>query len=326
MRHNEVGVAVMNISKQHRMSLVEWAERIYPNSKGWRVVSKNWRFCALGSAFPTIMERMIEVFNEPYLAPVLADYPEVITKPLKPYLNVSLSMPERVAMLHDHYRFMANTFGRHCSTIFSVAGLPLVSFTANNGRQYGVRFYRGAIREGALGLSLYDVESKQGVYSISFHFNREGRELYIGALQGPSDSVPDRHQIIKMLTKTAHGLRTKALMLELVLMLGRIMGAERCYAVSNKGHIYKAIRYITSKRNVVTFDYDELWREYDGMSLSRYMYALPMQPIRKDVTQLSGSKRRLYTKRYAWLHTLEQDLRLAINALTETRAEMHQVA
>jgi len=34
--------------------------------------------------------------------------------------------------------------------------------------------------------------------------------------------VPDGHQIMKMLTKTAHGLRTKALMLELVLMLGGI--------------------------------------------------------------------------------------------------------
>lgn len=316
----------MNISRQHRIGLVEWANKIYPNSTGWRVVSKNWRFYVLGSVFPNVMEQIVEVFNSPHLAPVLADYPEVITKPLKPYLNVSLTMPERVAMLHDHYRFMANTFGHHCSTIFSVTGLPLVSFTANNGRQYGVRFYRGAIREGALGLSLYDMESKQGVYSISFHFNRDGRDLYIGALQGPSDSIPERQQTIKILTKTAHGLRTKALMLELVLMLGRIMGAERCYAVSNKGHIYKAIRYITSKRNVVTFDYDALWLEYDGAPQDRYFFTLAMQPVRKDVTQLSSSKRRLYTKRYAWLHTLEQNMSLALNALSEGHVDMDQVA
>ncbi|WP_439437867.1 VirK/YbjX family protein [Salinivibrio costicola] len=326
MRHNELGLAVMNIRKQHLTSLVNWADKIYPNSKGWRVVSKNWRFYALGFAFSNIMERMVGVFDEPHLEPVLADYPEVITKPLKPYLNVSLTMLERVEMLHDHYRFMANTFGPHCSTIFSVTGLPLASFTANNGRSYGVRFYRGAIREGALGLSLYDVESKQGVYSISFHFNRGGRDLYIGALQGPSDSVSERQQIIKILTKTAHGLRTKALMLELVLMLGRIMGAERCYAVSNKGHIYKAIRYVTSKRNVVTFDYDALWREYDGTPQDRYFFTLAMQPLRKDVTQLSSSKRRLYTKRYAWLHTLEQNMSFTLNGLTETRTEMDQVA
>ncbi|MCP4323581.1 MAG: DUF535 domain-containing protein [Alteromonadales bacterium] len=56
--------------------------------------------------------------------------------------------------------------------------------------------------------------------------------------QGPSELISERRDLIQNLTKLLHGLRTKALIVEIALMLARIWGTSKARAVSNKGHIY----------------------------------------------------------------------------------------
>ena len=71
--------------------------------------------------------------------------------------------------------------------------------------------------------------------------------MHIGMLQGPAGSIENRHALIKDLTKSLHGLRTKSLLVEMALMLSRILGINKVKAISNKGHIYQAIHYIGSQ-------------------------------------------------------------------------------
>ncbi|EKO3889782.1 DUF535 domain-containing protein [Vibrio metschnikovii] len=247
--------------------LPEWAAKIYPESKGWDRIRKNWRFRLWALLHPQAVRRML-------------------------------------SLVEQHFLFVAERFGERCTEIMSDQGVSLLSIEDKNGEAYDIRLNRGASREGSIGLSLVN-QAGTTIYSISFHFSDHGKTVYIGALQGPSEKIENRQQIIKDLTRTVHGLRTKALMVELALLVSRQLGVERCYAISNRGHIYQALRYIGSKRNKVSFDYDELWTEYEAEKISRYRYRVAMMPARKEIETLNRNKRRLYTKRYQWLDELE---------------------
>lgn len=104
-------------------------------------------------------------------------------------------------------------------------------------------------------------------------------------------------------------------MAELVLIVANVLGMDEVRGVSNKGHIYQALRYVGSKRKAVTFDYDDLWQEYGASKESTYFYQLPLQPPRKDPSSLKKTKRRLYTKRYQWLDEIRSDVEANIQAL-----------
>lgn len=284
--------------------LPEWAAKIYPESKGWDRIRKNWRFRWWALLHPQAVRRMLSLVEQPILAKVLNDNPQLLERPLKPYLCVNLSLMQRVDYLEQHFLFLAQRFGEHCTAIMSDQGVSLWCIEDKNGEAYDIRLNRGASREGSIGLSLVN-QAGATIYSISFHFSDQGKTMHIGALQGPSDKIENRQQIIRDLTRTVHGLRTKALMVELALLVSRQLGVERCYAISNRGHIYQALRYIGSKRNKVSFDYDELWTEYEAEKIDRYTYRIAMMPVRKDIESLNRNKRRLYSKRYQWLDELE---------------------
>ncbi|GAM58915.1 virK protein [Vibrio ishigakensis] len=75
------------------------------------------------------------------------------------------------------------------------------------------------MREGSLGIRLIN-SLGQTIYSITFNLTTTPEKtIHIGALKGPSDKVEDRNQVIKTLTRSFHGLRPKALMVELAYSL-----------------------------------------------------------------------------------------------------------
>lgn len=111
--------------------------------------------------------------------------------------------------------------------------------------------------------------------------------------------------MIKELTKSLFGLRTKSLLVEMALMLARILGISEINAISNKGHIYKSI---SRKKNRITFDYDALWAEFEAEKIDAYFFSLSLSTARKDPLTLKKTKRKMYTKRYEWLDNTEIEM------------------
>jgi uncharacterized protein VirK/YbjX len=166
-----------------------------------------------------------------------------------------------------------------------------------------------------LALKLTD-EKNRDLFTLAFNLSTTPRrEIHIGALQGPGDHISDRGEIIKSLTRGIHGLRPKALMLEVLLMLAREWQVDNVFGITNKGHIYQALRYTGSKRSSVTYNYAELWTEYGGEQVSKFMYKIPLQPPRKDPSTLKKTKRRLYTKRYAWIEETQDVVKTRLSEL-----------
>ncbi|AJR06458.1 hypothetical protein H744_1c1436 [Photobacterium gaetbulicola Gung47] len=264
------------------------------------------------------VKAMADVFAHPELAPVLQKNPKIFEKPLKPYLCVNWTRKEKIARIREHYLFIKDTFGSHAQSVLSPKGVTILEFTDNQEVRYKVQLCQGMSREGALGLYLVD-ENNRNIYSLTCHIATGNKKtLYIGALQGPKEDIADRNQVIKTLTRSLHGLRAKALMAELVLILANVLGIDEVRGVSNKGHVYQALRYIGSKRKAVTFDYDDLWQEYGATKESAYFYRLPLQPPRKDPSSLKKTKRRLYTKRYQWLDEVATEVEVNIQSMMKT--------
>ncbi len=209
---------------------------------------------------------------------------------------------------------MLNNFSSNLLNIYQHKGYKLCQITDKNDNIYNIYLDAGYSREGSIGITLTDNNDTQ-LYCISFTVNQEQSLLHIGALQGPDSDIENRQALIKQLTKGLYGLRPKALMVELVLIFADCYQLKNITAVSNKGHIYQALRYIGSKRTAVSCDYDELWQEYNGIKQNKEVYQLPLSPKRKDLTLLNRNKRKLYKHRYQWLDELKPSLQLALQSL-----------
>jgi uncharacterized protein len=286
-------------------NLSELTNLIYPDVKGIKRLKKKVRFYFWAATNSKIINAMTTLFENDNLKPILANNPEILEKPLKPYLCVNWTSAERVKHLTEHYQFIAQTFGRHSNSVLSCVGITILEFDSLTDAKYRVQLYRGASREGSMGIRLVN-NKNQSIYSLACNISgNDVKTMHIGMLQGPAESLENRHLLIKELTKSLHGLRTKSLLIEMALMLSRVLGISEIKAISNKGHIYQAIRYIGSKRGSVSFNYDGLWEEFSATQLDRYFFSLPIFPVRKDPLTLKKSKRKMYTKRYQWLDDAE---------------------
>ncbi|EAR57205.1 hypothetical protein SKA34_05595 [Photobacterium sp. SKA34] len=287
---------------------------LYPNIKGIDKVRKKFRLYCWCVLSPKVTDELMDYFDDPLLQELITVYPSFIEKPLKPYGCVSWDKKQRMQILKKHLQFMLKNFFSNLFNIYQHEGLKLSQITDKNDIVYNIYLDAGYSREGSLGLTLTDSNDTQ-LYCISFTVDQEQSHLHIGALQGPDSDIENRQELIKELTKGLYGLRPKALMVELVLIFANVYQLKNITAVSNKGHIYQALRYIGSKRNAVSCDYDQIWQEYHGVKQSNVIYKLPLLPIRKDLTTLNRNKRKLYKNRYQWLDELKQALPLALKSL-----------
>jgi len=281
------------------------ASQIYPNAKGIKRIKKQVRFYFWAATNNNAINAMTTLFANENLKPILQNNPGILEKPLKPYLCVNWSSKERVKHLTEHYQFIDNTFGVYAERVISSNGVTILDFESLSGSTFRIQLFQGASREGGLGIRLVN-DKNQSVYSLACNISgTDTKTMHIGMLQGPRDSIEDRHALIKELTKSLHGLRTKSLLVEMALMLARTLRINEVKAISNKGHIYQALHYIGSKRKSVTFDYDGLWNEFEAEKHDAYFFALSLYTLRKDPLTLKKTKRKMYTKRYQWLDDTE---------------------
>ena len=250
------------------------------------------------------------------LTPVIRLNPKVIQKPFKPYVCRSWNKRRRMAEVASHFQLLSQLFPNTIDQVYTYKKVKLLQINDEDGNIYNLYIEQGHNKEGSLGIALRDANDV-GVFSSTFSLSsRQNGSLYVGAVQGPSSKVEGREKVIRSLTKAMHGLRPKALIVELLLMLAREFQLANVYGVSNRGHIYQSLRYLgRKKRGKVSFDYDTLWQEHGAEPVDPYLYALPLTLPRKEVAELKRSKRRLYTKRYQWLDELETEFRSNLKAL-----------
>ncbi|MGR5149455.1 VirK/YbjX family protein [Photobacterium alginatilyticum] len=299
--------------------LVSLSNTVHPGTRGINYVRKNLRFVMWGMLSTNIVKQVKELAVRSNLSPIIQHDPKIFEKPLKPFVSTKFRAKDRAHLLRTHFEILEQRFGCNTPRLYLDA-IELLHFEDRDGNPYCIEFYPGESREGSLGLRLVESQTDYTLYSVTVNFSQQNtkRTMHIGCLQGASHLVEDSQGKIKALTRTLHGLRPKALMLELALMLANYMNMNEVQAISNKGHIYQALRYIGSKKGAIVFDYDTLWQEFGGTKINKHFYAIPLLPERKEPSTLKKAKRRLYTKRYQWLDQTRKKIETLLNTLTQS--------
>lgn len=239
--------------------------------------------------------------------------PKIYDQPTHPYVCVDWNKNTRLKNLSAHLHFMSKQLGEKSKQAYSEQGYKLFSIQGNNGEEYDVRLCSGEWREGSLGLTITN-KQLQSIYFTTFCVTENG-DLFIGCIQGARGSVEDRSESIKSLTKAQHGMRPKALIVELTMMFARHFGLSNAYCVTNKGHVYSASDYRSRRqRKKMMFDYDSFCTEMSGVRLNQYQFKLPIESTRRDLDDLNRTKRKMYRKRYEMLDHYEEKIRQSLAA------------
>jgi uncharacterized protein VirK/YbjX len=157
------------------------------------------------------------------------------------------------------------------------------------------------------------------MFTIAFLFSRDdmGLKVHIGGLQGrDSEDVLDRY---RAMTKNAHGIRPRDLIIELHRMVCRAIGVTHIYAVSDDARNWHHRFVDEESRGIASLNYDDAWRERGGERLCANWFGLPVAPVRRDVSDIPARKRGLYRQRYAMLDAIEQSIAEAVARLVPGR-------
>ncbi|MGF1730189.1 VirK/YbjX family protein [Photobacterium kasasachensis] len=295
-------------------TLYSISKTIYGPQKKYSVYRDQCRFCFRYIASPGTAKAMQSMQNDKNIRELFKLRPKIYDQPMHPHVCADWDKKTRLRNLYAHFNFMSTELGKKCKEVYSEQGYKLFSIQGKNSENYDVRLYMGEWREGGLGLAITN-ELSQDIYFTTFNIT-ENRDLFIGCVQGSrgkTESLPD---IIKSLTKAQHGMRPKALIVELTLMFARHFGIRNVYCVTNKGHVYSASRFRTHKqRKKVFFDYDAFCTELKGEKHSKYRFKLPLDITRRDLSTLNRTKRKMYCKRYELLDKYEQQMAASLSSL-----------
>lgn len=167
----------------------------------------------------------------------------------------------------------------------------------------------GQRKEGCLAVTL-QYEGRD-FYQIVFWINkdRNGQEsMYIGAMQGPN--VDEAREIVKRMTKWAHGYRTKNLILYMTQAVARSLGLRNIYAVSNYG--YYANNHVRTDRKLKT-NFGDFWLEAGGREdEDKRFYKVPLIEKRKTMEEVPTRKRAVYRRRFAFLDEVDAAIEVAV--------------
>ena len=165
-----------------------------------------------------------------------------------------------------------------------------------------------AEREGESTLWLRDDENTL-LASLTFTVAHSAgqRVLVIGGLQGPRRGVT--RDVIKQATRACHGLFPKRVLMEVIFQLVAQSNIRAIYAVSDEGHVFRALRYRLSKGRHFHASYDEFW-ETRTVRNARPSAGSCHLRWRVNPDEIASKKRAEYRRRFELL----DEIKTAINA------------
>lgn len=278
--------------------------RVYPE-KGIKRLKDKVKYFVRGLATPQLTRKWFQILAKRELSGIVAAHPRLLSKLQRPYLHRKLGPRERLEVLEEHFNFaVGNIPVDVLEKIYSAEGLKLADIHIEEVGSFALNlFYRDRFeKEGEMMLSICSDGGKRMIFTLSFTviaFNGKNKCLFIGGLQG--FHLKDGRQTVVDITRGMHGMRPKGLLLFTVQLLAKIWGINKIQAVSNELNIFRDFRL--NKKKVVA-DYDEFWRESDGIIGADGVFTLPHIFVPRPMTEIKPNKRTLYKKRYALLEEL----------------------
>jgi len=280
---------------------------------GWRRKSYRAKFALRALlallALPSTLRYMQHLAALPNFHALLQTQTTLPGKPHRPYLQRGLGVAGRAQAIIGHYRLLQQQPCGPLASALSSQESQLVLTLQGKDQVFTVQAStsRSAEREGESTLWLYSADTALANLTFCLAERNGQRAIAIGGLQGPRREVPT--QAIKAATKSCFGLFPKRVLMEVLSQLAVHMGITHIEAVSNRGHVFQALRYRFRKGRQLHANYDEFWLSLEGRPNGDYLYTLPAQFPRKPIQEVASHKRSEYRKRYELMDALAQGFR-----------------
>lgn len=235
-------------------------------------------------------------------------HPNIVGLVEWPYIHNTWSVAERLNAVATHYELL----DRCRTNIFRLKfnqsqQLACLGFVAEG---YNIVIDRPSwfIREGELVLNIFNGEVR--ICSIAFVMGQDesGVKLILGAIQGIHSGVSREDSLLmfKTLTKTFEGMRPRSLLIFILRVIARYVGAERICAVADLHRHHRHRYFGASEQTKLGTCYDEIWLDHGGvLDSSSGFYQLPIEAKRKDFAEIPSHKRAMYRRRYEILQHIE---------------------
>jgi len=247
---------------------------------------------------------------------VLSHRPRIYFKPFRVYMSTKWGKKERTKALLSCYAFIKQQ-PFLTRVIQEEKPIKLAEFTMKyNGEKgqiylgYNERFRK----EGELVVSLHCDSYQEAICEASFVIDKENEEWIcrIGCVQGNKSA--ETENAIKELQKQMYALRPKALMIFIIQELSRQLGCTALYGVGSKIQAHNKKHFIHIEwLHKLSFSYDTLWKEADGVPDKDGWFKLPIELQRKSMEEIKSSKRSLYRSRYEMLDKIAAEIQRTIN-------------
>lgn len=262
--------------------------------------------------------RLRDVLGAEPFAAILARYPDILVKPVRPYLVHGLKWRSRAPSVIDHYQTAARLLtdaalveshidGVRLLTLPTDAGLVSIDLAGQGG------LYREA--EWRLVLCLDErpvMEMGLAIVSeSSLRLDGNAKVLWIGVLK---TALAGAHGLddARALTKAMEGLRPKALLLLVAQALAGAFRLGGLFGVSNKGHVFAGD---VSLRRRIKADYDSFWLESGGENVRPTLFALPLVKAQRDPGEYKPNKRAQIRRRQQLELDIDKRVREAVAPL-----------
>lgn len=221
-----------------------------------------------------------------------------------PYLCASWDVSRRLDRLVGHYRIV-DRLGPPFPFPVSERLVLLDLSDIHPGLRIVMDQPQWFIREGGLTLNLFVDDFR--AYSLAFSLAEHpggGIDCLIGSIQGRNSD--EALALYRDLTKAAHGLRPRDLLIEICRILCRHWGVRRLLGVRDSQRHHR--HGFFGGKTIAPQDYDAIWQDRGGVAEDDCFFRLPLAPDRRDEDGIKPNKRSLYRRRYGFLDRLEAEL------------------
>lgn len=255
--------------------------------------------------------------RSPALRRMMRDRPQALAGPLIwPYLCAAWDADERMRRIAAHYRAVDDL-----GAPFPFAADERLVLADLSGLYPDFRIVLDQppwfMREGGLTISLFvgDFRAYSLAFSLGASAEGTGTDCLIGAIQGRNDD--EAADLYRDLTKAAHGLRPRDLLIEICRILCRHWQVRALFGVAD-AHRHHRHPFFGTKTMALQ-DYDAIWRDRGGAPENDHFFRLPLQSERRADDEIKPNKRSLYRRRYRFLDRLEDEIPANLPSLAPQR-------
>lgn len=285
------------------------SRRVYPES-GIRDIIKRARFVARARKMPVLMSRLLDSTGA--LGRCVEQRPEVIGLVDAPFVNARWDSATRIETFLRQFAYLESLGAPFDFDVTHSIELPHV---ADLGDDYLLVLDKPGWfqREGLLTLNIFRENLR--LFSLSFSFDElDGkRTAMIGAIQGRR--IQGALDEYRQITKLAHGVRPRDLLIDCLRMIAATAGAERIVAVSDACRHHRHRFFSRDVDRELPLDYDEIWKDRGGVEIDGGFFELPPERQVRPLETISSKKRSMYNKRYAMLDRLQGELEANLTKL-----------